>query len=288
MGWVGLLIAAAFGWAAIGCEEQDLNRTFEGPYFVRFTDSTLIFKESYNQPIGIRVHNAGPVQNEAITVNYTVSGSAREGKDYTIVGTKGTVVIPANKSFGEISVQLINNANNILESQSLTFTLTNVQPSSLQVGFGKDNAVGRKLSLTIQDECLFGGLYTGSARVRNQNVSVRDVEITSTNCKDYTLTNWNIGLDNFILFGNSTLFGFQATKPTLTFIDNGDNTLTVTPQSNAEFGSSDTLQGNGAWNPRNRQITLNLQAKIRLGFRRDTVITYRDTTYFFTQTYIPQ
>lgn len=259
-----------------------------GPYFVRFTDSTLAFKESNTQPIAIRVHNAGPVQNQAITVNYTVSGSAREGKDYTIVGTKGTVVIPANKSFGEISVKLINNANNILESQSLMFTLTSVQPNSLQVGFGKDNAVGRKLSLTIQDDCLFGGLYTGSGRVRNQNVSVRDVEITSTNCKDYILSNWNIGLDNFLIFGNSTLFNFQATKPTLTFIDNGDNTLTVAPQSNAEFGTSDTLQGNGAWNPRNRQITLNLQAKIRLRFRRDTTITFRDTTYFFTQTYIPQ
>ena len=287
-GWVGLLIAAVFGLAAIGCEKQDLDRTFEGPYFVRFTDSTLTFKESHTQPIAVRVHNAGPVQNQAITVNYTVSGSAREGKEYTIVGTKGTVVIPANKSFGEISLQLINNANNILESQSLTFTLTGVEPSSLQVGFGKDNAVGRKLSLTIQDDCLFGGLYTGSARVENRNYSVRDVEITSTNCKDYTLSNWNIGLDNFLIFGNSRLFGFQATKPTLRFIDNGDNTITVAPQSNAEFSTSDTLQGNGAWNPRNRQITLNLQAKIRLGFRRDTTITYRDTTYFFTQTYIPQ
>ncbi len=73
IGWVGLLIAAVFGLAAIGCEEQDLNRTFEGPYFVRFTDSTLIFKESNTQPIAVRVHNAGPVQNQAITVNYTVS-----------------------------------------------------------------------------------------------------------------------------------------------------------------------------------------------------------------------
>ena len=286
--WGGLLVAVLFGLAAIGCEKQDLDRTFEGPYFVRFTDSTLSFKESHTQPIAIRVHNAGPVQNQAITVTYTVSGSAREGKDYTIGGTKGTVVIPANKSFGEIKLQLINNANNILESQSLVFTLTGVQPSSLQVGFGKDNIVGRKLSLTIQDECLFSGLYTGSGRVRNQNISVRDVEITSTNCKDYRLSNWNVGLDNFIVFGNSTLFGFQATKPTLTFTDNGDNTITVAPQSNAEFGSSDTLRGNGAWNPRNRQITLNLQAKLRLRFRRDTTITFRDTTYFFTQTYIPQ
>lgn len=290
VGWAGLLVALAFGWAAIGCEEQDLDRTFEGPYFVRFTDSTLAFKESHTQPIALRVHNAGPVQPQAITVSYTVSGSAREGKDYTIVGTKGTVVIPAGKSSGEISVKLINNANNILESQSLIFTLTTVQPSSLQVGFGKDNAVGRKLSLTIQDDCLFGGLYTGSARVRNQNVSLRDVEITSTNCKDYRLSNWNIGLDNFLLVpnANATLFNFQATKPTLTFTDNGDNTITVAPQSNAEFGTSDTLRGNGAWNPRNRQITLNLQAKIRLRFQRDTMIITRDTTYFFTQTYIPQ
>ena len=287
-GWAGLLIAAVFGWAAVSCEEQDLNRTFEGPYFVRFTDSTLTVKESQSLPVAIRVHNAGPVLTEAIIVNYTVSGSAREGRDYAIVGTKGRVVIPANKSFGEISVKLINNANNILESQSLTFALTNVQPTSLQVGFGKEGALGRKLTLTIQDECLFSGLYTGTGRVRNQNVSVRDVEITSTNCKEYTLGNWNVGLDNFIVFGQSTLFGFQATKPTLRFVDNGDNTLTVPSQSNAEFGSSDTLQGNGAWNPRNRQITLNLQAKLRLQFRRGTTITFRDTTYLFTQTYIPQ
>lgn len=286
--WVGLLIAAVFGLAAIGCEEQDLDRTFAGPYFVRFTDSTLVFKESQTQPIAIRVHNAGPVQNQAITVNYTVSGSAREGKDYTIVGTKGTVVIPANKSFGEISVKLVNNANNILESQSLTFTLTSVEPSSLQVGFGKDNAVGRKLSLTIQDDCLFGGLYTGSGRVGNQNYSVRDVEITSTNCKDYTLSNWNIGLDNFPVVRNVPLFSFQAVKPTLRFTDNGDNTITVSPQSNAELGSSDTLQGNGAWNPRNRQITLNLQATVRLRVVRGTTQSFRDTTLLFTQTYIPQ
>ena len=286
--WAGLLIAAVFGWTAVSCEEQDLNRTFEGPYFVRFTDSTLTVKESQSTPVAIRVHNAGPVQNQPITINYTVSGSAREGRDYSITGTKGTVVIPPNKSFGEISVKLINNANNILESQSLIFTLTSVQPTSLQVGFGKEGAVGRKLTLTIQDECLFSGLYTGIGRVQNRNVSVRDVEITSTNCKDYTLNNWNIGLDNFIVFGNSTLFNFQAIKPMLRFIDNGDNTITVPPQSNAELGTSDTLRGNGAWNPRNRQITLNLQAKLRLQFRRNTTITFRDTTYLFTQTYTPQ
>ena len=287
-GWIGGLIALGLGWAAIGCEEQDLNRTFEGPYFVRFTDSTLTHKESRSLPVVIRVHNAGPVLNQPITVNYTVSGSAREGRDYTILGTKGTVVIPANKSFGEINVKLINNANNILESQALTFTLTDVQPSSLQVGFGKDNVVGKKLTLTIQDDCLFGGLYTGTQRFGTQTVSVPDVEITSTDCKEYTLSNWNVGLDQFVVVGNSTLFDFQAIKPTLRFTDNGDNTITVPAQTNVELGSADTLRGNGSWNPRDRRITLNLQTTLRLQVTRGTVVSFRDTTLLFTQTYIPQ
>lgn len=269
-GWVGLLVAMAFGWGAIGCEKQDLNRTFEGPYFVRFTDSTLTFKESHTQPIAIRVHNAGPILSQPITINYTVSGSAREGKEYTIVGTKGTVVIPANKSFGEITLKLINSANNILESRSLTFTLTGVQPSSLQVGFGSDKALGRKLLLTINDDCLFGGLYTGTRRVGNQTATVPNINISSTDCKQYILDNWNVGL-----------FGFNAVHPTLRFIDNGDNSLTIPDQVNEFLNSSDTLRGTGAWNPRSRVITLNIDLKTK---NRAS----RDTTLRFVQTFTPQ
>ncbi|MFD2570188.1 hypothetical protein ACFSUS_06050 [Spirosoma soli] len=271
---LGLIPVIAVGWIGLACEEQDLDRTFQGPYFVRFTDSTLTYKESYSQPISIRVHNVGPILSQPITVNYTVSGSAREGKDYTLPDTKGTVIIPANKSFGEIKLQLINNANNILESQSLTFTLTGVQPSSLQVGFGKDGIVGKTMTFVIQDECLFGGFYTGAQRVGTTNASVSNVEITSTNCKDYRLSNWNIG---------GYLFNFNAIKPTLTFTDNGDNSLTIPPQANAELGSTDTLRGNGSWNPRDRRITLNIQAKIRISNE-----PVRDTTIAFTQTYTPQ
>lgn len=287
-GWGGLIIALVFGWAAVSCEEQDLDRTFQGPYFVRFTDSTLTFKESRTTPVVVRVHNVGPVLSQPITVNYTVSGSAREGRDYTLPDTKGTVIIPANKSFGEIPVKLVNNANNILESQSLTFTLTGVQPSSLQVGFGKDNVVGRKLTLTIQDDCLFGGLYTGTQTIRGRTYSVPNVEVTSADCKEYTLSNWNIGLTELAVVGNSTLFGFLATKPTLRFTDNGDNTITVPAQTSIELGSNDTLRGNGAWNPRDRRITLNLQTKVRIRIIRGTTESFRDTTLLFTQTYTPQ
>ncbi|GAB3889249.1 hypothetical protein [Spirosoma agri] len=287
---VTLLMVVAVGWVSGACEEDhDLNRTFQGPYFVRFTDSTLTYKESYSQPIAIRVHNVGPILSQPITINYSVSGTAREGKDYSIVGTKGTVIIPANKSFGEISVKLINNANNILDSQSLTFTLTGVQPNTLQVGFGTGEVpIGRRFTLTIKDDCLFGGFYTGSGVVAGRTATVPNVEITSTDCKQYTLSNWNIGLINFVVVGNSTLFGFNAEKPALIFTDNGDNSLTVPSQANDALGTNGALSGTGAWNPRNRQITLNLQAKVRIGMTSNSVTTYRDTTLLFTQTYTPQ
>ncbi|GAB3799861.1 hypothetical protein GCM10028819_24060 [Spirosoma humi] len=254
------------------CETSDIDRTFEGPYFVRFTDTTVTYKESYSKPIAIQVHNVGPILDQPITVNYVVSGTAREGKDYTLVGTKGTVVIPAKASTGNIMVQLINNANNILESSSLTFTLTSVQPSTLQVGFGKNNIVGKTLVLTIQDDCLLGGAYTGTQKYGTQTATVPNINITSTDCKNYLVSNWNLGIP---------FLSFDAIKPTLTFVDNGDNSLTVPTQSNADLGSTDTIKGTGAWNPRDRKITLNLQFKIALSATKDTTLNY-------VQTYTPQ
>ena len=264
------LSIAILGWGVVACEKSDINRTFEGPYFVRFTDSTLTYKESYSPPISIKVHNAGPQLSEPITISYNISGTARNGKDYVIQSKEGTVVIPANKSTGEILLKLINNANNILESQTLIFTLTSVQPSTLQVGFGINNIVGKQLTVTIQDECLFGGLYTGTAKFGQQTVSVPNVNISSTDCKTYTLSNWNIGLLNF-----------NADKPSLTFVDNGDNSLTIPPQINGSLGANDQLSGNGAWNPRDRKITLNLNIKTKLA-------SGKDTTLVFPQTYTPQ
>ncbi len=267
-----LLTVAVVGWGAGACEKTDVDRTFEGPYFVRFTDSTLTYKESYSKPISILVHNVGPQLDQPITINYTINGTAREGKDYTIVGTKGTVIIPAKQSSGAISIQLINNANNILESTSLTFTLTSVQPSTLQVGFGQNNIVGKSMTFIIQDDCLLGGLYTGTGRIGTQTASVPNVQITSTDCKQYLLSNWNIGIP---------FFSFDAIKPTLTFVDNGDNSLTVPTQGNANLGSTDTVKGSGAWNPRDRKITLNLKFKLALSSTKDTTLNY-------TQTYTPQ
>ena len=230
----------------------------------------MTYKESYSKLINIQVHNVGPQLDQPITITYTVTGTARAGKDYVIQGKEGSVTIPAKASTGNIVLKLINNANNILETSSLIFTLTGVQPSTLQVGFGKDNIVGKQLKVTIQDDCLLGGLYTGSAKLGSNTYSISNVEITSTDCKTYTLSNWNIGF-----------FNFDATHPQLTFIDNGDNSLTIPSQTNPNLSSTDKIEGNGAWNPRDRKITLNLQLKLRLS-------NGKDTTLIYPQTYTPQ
>lgn len=257
---VSSFVLVLFLISLIACEEQKI--LFEGPSFVRFTDTTLVYKESIGQPITVQVHVVGKPVSKAVTVSYTVGGTAREGRDYVIEGTKGIVTIPANKYFGTITVRLINNANNILDSQNIVFTITDVTPSTdLQVGFGKDNKIGKTLTLTVQDDCLLSGFYTGSRQ--GYNAVVNNIEISSLDCKEYTVANWNVGV-----------FDFNATKARINFIDNGDNTLTIPTQVSPDLSSPyDTLRGTGLWNPQTRAIRLNIRLKFPVSATKDTTIT---------------
>ncbi|MCU0352265.1 MAG: hypothetical protein MUD08_00780 [Cytophagales bacterium] len=255
------------------CQEQRI--TFEGPHHVRFTDTVASYRESYPRVVVLRVHNVGPQLAQPITISYLVSGTAREGIDYNIVGTRGTVTIPANQSFGEIQLRLRNNANDRLESQQVVLTMVGATPDNLRVGFGKNNNIGRKLTLTILDDCILGGYYIGTRRQNATTITVPDVRITSTDCNEFTVSNWNIGLAN--------LFNFQAEKPTIRFIDKKDNTIEIPEQSNSMFNSSIIFSGDGAWNPQNGHLSLNI--RLRAPLRNPT----RDTVIFLpTLTYIPE
>ena len=263
-------IASLFVLAAVSLACKEELQTFQGPFSVRFTDTTLTFKESFFQVVKIKVHNTGPQLDQAVTVNYTISGTAREGRDYAIQGIKGTVTIPPRKSFGEIELKLINNANNILDNSNVIFTLTDVSmKDKLQVGFGQDGRIGKRLTLTIRDACIFDGTYTGIRTVRSQtgqlqNVGVADIDISSTDCRRYTVGNWNIALP---------LFNFDAEEPKITFIDNGNNSLTIPRQVIPELAAGyDTISGTGVYNPLNKRITLNLRIKTRTAARRDTFV----------------
>ncbi|MCW5912305.1 MAG: hypothetical protein KIT62_14640 [Cyclobacteriaceae bacterium] len=225
-----------------GCETEPI--LFKGPYHVRFTNAAETQKESYSKTIQLEVHLAAPGREQDITVQYAIAGSARENIDYRILGTRGSLVIPKGQYFGYIELQLINNANNILRSQDVELTLTSVSDGELTVGQGK-GAIGKSFTYTILDDCVLGGFYYGTRSAFT--IPVRDIAITSQDCENYRLSNWNIDV-------------FQFSDPlSLTFVDNFDNTLTIPDQEQPELPTElATIRGTGIVNPVTRQITFTI------------------------------
>jgi hypothetical protein len=208
------LIYIAFvlvGILGSACETEPI--IFTGPYFVRFTETSLSLKESFTKPVLIEVHQAGDALDEDLLISYKVSGNARAGVDYVIDGEVGTVTIKKGEHSGTISVLLINNANNIIRSQDLILTLESSSSGERRIGQG-ESAIGTMFTLTIIDDCILGGTYIGQQSSVNQS----GITITSSDCETYVVSNWNINVFN------------TDTPMDLIFIDNGDNTLTIPEQ----------------------------------------------------------
>lgn len=223
----------------IGCETERI--IFNGPYFVRFTEEARSEKESYSTLVEIEVHNAGPALEEDIIITYKIGGSAREGIDYTIVSDNEKVTIKKGEYVGNIEIQIINNANNIIRSQDITFTLQAVSSGKLQVGQG-ESAIGKTFTLTIVDDCILGGTYAGT---RGSSAPIENLTITSSDCESYTLSNWNIFVFN------------TASEMDLKFIDNGDNTLTIPEQEEENLDQEvATIKGSGVVDPTTRKIIM--------------------------------
>ena len=220
----------------LSCETEKI--LFMGPYHVRFTEESITKKESFSEPIKIEVHLAGPVLSEDVTINYAITGSARAGIDYTIASDANEVTIKKGEYVGYIEVHLINNANNILRSQNLVFTLQSASNSKLEVGQGP-SAIGKSFTLTIQDDCILAGTY--SAIQNAFDIPIQGIAITSTDCETYTVSNWNI---NFF----SPPYDYS-----LSFEDNGDNTIKIPAQ-----GDGSTLEGEGTVDPITGKITFDL------------------------------
>jgi hypothetical protein len=235
----------------IGCETEPI--LFDTGYHVRFTETSLSIKESYSPIINIEVHNAGPALDTETTITYSISGSAREGVDYEIVGTRGRVVIDDGEFVGNIQVKLINNANNIIRTQDLVLTLISVSTADLRVG-QSEGGIGKTFTLTIVDDCLLGGSFAGTRSVFS--IPVEGISVTSSDCENYTLSKWNIELPSRL----HTPFDVS-----LKFIDNGDNTLTI-PIQDPDFDSDVTsLEGIGSVDPITREIFLVINLNGALG-----------------------
>ncbi|MEJ1240179.1 hypothetical protein WBG78_18710 [Chryseolinea sp. T2] len=234
--WLALMIAS------FSCETERI--LFNGPYHVRFTESAAFEKESYSKVIKIEVHNVGPAIDQDMAISYDIGGTARENVDYVILDERKKLVIPAGEYFGYIRIQLINNANNILRSQDVVFTLQATDQDDIGIGQGA-SAIGSTFTYTIYDDCILGGSYNGN-RLNGGNV-YSDLTVTSQDCETYTLSNWNLDVFN------------SSTEMDLVFIDNGDNTITI-PQQEEDALDDElaTIEGEGVVDPTTREILLNI------------------------------
>ena len=234
------MTSVIFSLLIFGCETDRL--VFTGPYHVRFSDAALSEKESFSKPVEIEVHYVGPEVTDDLEILYTISGSAREGVDYEFITPRGIVVIEEGEHFGSIQIRLINNSNNILRTQDIVLTLQSLNDPSLEIGQG-ESAIGKVFTLTIADDCILGGNYIG---VRNAvTVPIEGITITSQDCEEYTLSNWDIHVFDFI------------DERDLIFIDNGDNTITIPEQEESTLNEEQaTIRGTGSVDPVTREITM--------------------------------
>ncbi len=229
----------------MNCETEEI--IFNGPYFVRFTESARTEKESFSEIIEIEVHQSQPVLEDDITITYSISGDAREGIDYTILGERGKVKIEKGEFFGTVQIQLINNANNIIRSQDIVLTLQSVNTDQLQVGQDQ-SAMGKSYTFTIVDDCILGGTYIGE----RGSYSSGGITISSADCENYVLSNWNLG----IFYATIGSFEFPPAMD-LKFIDNGDNTITIPTQEEEDLSSDvATIKGFGSKDPSTNIITM--------------------------------
>jgi hypothetical protein len=225
-----------------GCEPEPV--IFKGPYHVRFTENSAFERESFSKVINIELHNAGPALSEDLEITYTVGGNAREGVDFIILGDRGHAVIKAGEYFGTVQIQLINNSNNILRSQNIIFTLRSVNNNEVQVGQG-ESGIGNTFTFTIFDDCILGGHYIGDRG--GFSVPVEGITITSEDCENYLLSNWNVNIFN-------TPFDMD-----LTFIDKGDNTLIIPLQEEDALPEDlATIMGTGIVDPITRKINMTI------------------------------
>lgn len=230
-------------WTMLACETDPI--LFEGPYHVRFTDASKTVKESVREIISVEVHIVGPAPEEDVQVQYEISGDAQENVDYVILGERERVVIEEGEYFASIDIQLINNANNILRTQDLVLRIVGVNAPELGLGQGV-SGIGRSYTLTIEDDCILGGRYRGQRD--EASVPIEDISVTSSDCEEYLLSNWDINIFQF------------PQQRSLLFIDNGDNTLTIPQQEDATLPADlATIRGTGFVNPETGSIQFTIE-----------------------------
>ncbi len=134
---LGLALLSTFS-----CDNED-----DGPMFdVNFANTTLSFAENSGD-VTAQVNLPGGAQSNAVTVNYSLGGSAVQGTDYNITGA-GTLTIPANSITATITLSLIDNIDEDGE-KTIDMTITSVSIDGTPV---PQTGGGQSISIVISDD----------------------------------------------------------------------------------------------------------------------------------------
>ena len=142
------------------CDQSELP--FEGPNQVRFTETDGLEVENFhaggaanlNEPINVSVHLLSGLQSSDVIITYSLSGTAEEGVDYTILSDDNRqLIVPAGESFASIDFKLIN--NNIQDGdRQIVFQIESVE-NNFSISSGPNSVIGRRYIFTItDDDCL--------------------------------------------------------------------------------------------------------------------------------------
>lgn len=144
-------------------KERDLS--YQGPDVVEFSNPVTgintklagqsiggisVLGDNANIPVrgdrdSIVINLVAPHRAEAITVNYTITGgTAVEGTDYEIIGTKGSAVIAANSSEAVIRLRLLNTSLTPTDVKTVNFNITGTDKADVGI-----NANYRTFALSI-------------------------------------------------------------------------------------------------------------------------------------------
>lgn len=138
--------------SVLSCKKRDL--TYTGPTVVEFSNPVSgvntklagqsiggisVVGDNPNIPIrgdrdSIIVQLVGAQRSQPVDINYTiVPGTAVEGTDYEIIGTRGTVTIPANSSAAAIRLRLFNTSTVSTNVKTVSFRISGTTVSEVGV-----------------------------------------------------------------------------------------------------------------------------------------------------------
>jgi hypothetical protein len=159
-------------------EERDnsIDKTW-----VSFDETAIEIPENNEDPIEASITYSGPLRNEPIQVNYTISSpdGAVLGEDYILPETSGIVTIPAGQS--SVTFDVVEILDNDAEDGNRPIVVTIESAAGLTIGFPGPDQLKKSATITIVDnDCAFDiADFIGQYDVEVQNAGTFGYGATS-------------------------------------------------------------------------------------------------------------